>query len=287
MKTLIQKIHIEAQHSYACRKYRTPDFETSWHKHEEYELILITEGHGTALIGDYVGDYKTGDIYFIAGNLPHSFRKRHHKITGDAIAAHFKKDVFGETFFLAPEIKNIFTLLNKNDAIQLLNKLKKEVTALLIEMENAKGFNRINLLLLSLQKMSTSSNFARVTQDFSSPDNNINPAIDKIIDFSFKHYLEPVTLQQVAQIAGMSIPTFCRFFKKNIKKTYFNFLQDLRISHACKLLTTTDKPVMDCCYESGYNSWAHFTKQFKQIKKITPSQYRKEFVEKENREVAR
>jgi AraC-like DNA-binding protein len=150
----------------------------------------------------------------------------------------------------------------------------------LIEMESAKGFNRINLLLQSLQKMSTSSSFERVTQDFSSPDNNINPAIDKIIDYSFKHYLEPVTLQQVAQIADMSIPTFCRFFKKNIKKTYFNFLQDLRISHACKLLTTTDKPVMDCCYESGYNSWAHFTKQFKQIKKITPSQYRKEFVEK-------
>ncbi len=280
MKTLIQKIHIDEQHSFACRKYRTPNFETSWHKHEEYELILITEGHGTALIGDFVGEYKTGDIYFIAGNLPHSFRKRHHKITGDAIAAHFKKDVFGETFFLAPEIKNIFTLLNKNDAFQLLNKLKKEVTSLLIEMESAKGFNRINLLLQSLQKMSTSSSFTRVTEDFSSPDNNINPAIDKIIDYSFKHYLEPVTLQQVAQIADMSIPTFCRFFKKNIKKTYFNFLQDLRISHACKLLTTTDKTVMDCCYESGYNSWAHFTKQFKQIKKITPSQYRKEFVEK-------
>ncbi len=280
MKTLIQKIHTEEQYSFACRKYRTPNFETSWHKHEEYELILITEGHGTALIGDYVGEYKTGDIYFIAGNLPHSFRKRHHKITGDAIAAHFRKDVFGNSFFLAPEMKNIFALLNKNDAVQLLNKLKKEITALLIEMESAKGFNRINLLLQSLQKMSTSSNFVRVTQDFSSADNNINPAIDKIIDYSFKHYLEPVTLQQVAQIAGMSIPTFCRFFKKNIKKTYFNFLQDLRISHACKLLTTTDKPVMDCCYESGYNSWAHFTKQFKQIKKITPSQYRKEFVEK-------
>jgi len=280
VKTLIQKIHVEEQYSFACRKYRTPDFETSWHKHEEYELILITEGHGTALIGDFVGEYKTGDIYFIASNIPHSFRKRNHKMTGDAIAAHFKKNVFGESFFLLPEIKNIFTLLNKNDAIQLLNKLKKEVMVLLIEMENAKGFNRINLLLQSLQKMSVSTSCSRLTQDFSSPDNNINPVIEIIIDYSFKHYLEPVTLYQVAEIAKMSIPTFCRFFKKNIKKTYFNFLQDLRISHACKLLTNTDKPVMDCCYESGYNSWAHFTKQFKQIKKITPSQYRKEFVDK-------
>ena len=154
------------------------------------------------------------------------------------------------------------------------------MSELLTVMQAAKGYERINLLLLCLQKISISSSFKRLTQDFSSADNNINPVIEKIIDFTFKHYLEPVTLQQVAEIADMSIPTFCRFFKKNIKKTYFNFLQDLRVSHACKLLTNSSKPVMDCCYESGYNSWAHFSKQFKQIKKITPSQYRREFVDK-------
>ena len=280
MRTLIQKIHVEEQYSFACRRYRTPDFETSWHKHEECELILITEGNGTAMIGDFVGEYKTGDIYFIGSDIPHSFRKRHHKMIGDAVVAHFKKDVFGESFFLLPEIKNMHHFLHKSDAIQLLNKLKKEVSALLITMETARGLERINLLLQSLQKMSTSASHSKLTQDFSSPDNNINPAIEKIIEYSFKHYLEPITLEQVAAIAEMSIPTFCRFFKKNIKKTYFNFLQDLRISHACKLLTNTNKPVMDCCYESGYNSWAHFSKQFKQIKQLTPSMYRREFVDK-------
>lgn len=280
MRTLIQKIHVEEQNSFACRRYRTPDFETSWHKHEECELILITEGNGTAMIGDFVGEYKTGDIYFIGSDIPHSFRKRHHKMIGDAVVAHFKKDVFGVAFFSLPEIKNMFAFLNKSDAIQLGNKLKKEIAAILVEMETAKGYQRISLLLQALQKMSTSVNHEKLTQDFSSPGNNINPAIEKIIEYSFKHYLEPLTLQQVAEMAEMSIPTFCRFFKKNIKKTYFNFLQDLRISHACKLLTNTNKPVMDCCYESGYNSWAHFSKQFKQIKQITPSMYRKEFVEK-------
>ncbi|MFN8251634.1 MAG: AraC family transcriptional regulator [Ferruginibacter sp.] len=280
MKTLIQKIHVEEQYSFACRQYRTPNFETSWHKHEECELIIITEGHGTAMIGDHVGDYQTGDVYFIAGNIPHSFRKRHHKMIGDAIAVHFKTDVFGEAFFRLPEMKHINSFLNRNDAIQLQYNLRKEVSALLLEMENAKSFQRISLLLQALQKMSSSGSYIKVTQDFSSSDNNINPAIEKIIDYSFKHYLESITLQDVAGIADMSIPTFCRFFKKNIKKTYFNFLQDLRIGHACKLLVNTDKPVMECCYESGYNSWAHFSKQFKQVKKITPSQYRKEFADK-------
>ncbi|MBS1511247.1 MAG: helix-turn-helix domain-containing protein [Bacteroidetes bacterium] len=280
MQTLIQKIHVEQEYSFACRRYRTPHFETGWHKHEECELIYITEGNGTALIGDYVGEYKTGDIFFIASDVPHTFRKRHHKMTGDAIVAHFKNDVFGDFFFRLPEIKHINHFLSKSDAIQLINKLKKDIAALLRVMEHAAGYQRIALLLHCLELMSTSGSFIRVTHNFASPDNNINPAIEKIIDYSFKHYLDPVSLQQVADIAEMSIPTFCRFFKKNVKKTYFNFLQDLRIGHACKLLANTSKPVMDCCYESGYNSWAHFSKQFKQVKQITPSQYRREFVNK-------
>jgi len=128
--------------------------------------------------------------------------------------------------------------------------------------------------------MCSTGNHRIITQHFISVNSNINPAIEKIIDFSFKHYLEALTLEQVAKVAGMSIPTFCRFFKKNIKKTYFDFLQELRISHACKLLTDSNKAVVEICYESGYNSWAHFSKQFKKVKQITPSQYRKEFVEK-------
>lgn len=282
MKTLIQKIYLEEYESFTCRSYRTPNFETNWHKHEEFELILIAEGHGTAMIGDFIGEYKTGDIYFIAGNLPHWFRKQHHKITGCSVVVHFKQDIFGSNFLQLPELKNINQLLQKNDGLQILPKLKKEITAAIIEMQELKGFQRIALLLQCLQKISSTPHTVTLTQNFSSNNNYIDPAIEKIIDFSFKRYLTPVTLQQVADVAAMSIPTFCRFFKKNIKKTYFDFIQDLRVSHACKLLTNSSKPVMEICYESGYNSWAHFSKQFKQVKKMTPSQYRKSFEEKIN-----
>ena len=282
MKTLIQKIHLEEHQSFACRSYRTPNFETNWHKHEEFELILITEGHGTAMIGDYIGEFKPGDIYFLAGNLPHWFKKQHHKMTGCSVVLHFKQDILGKEFLQLPELKNVYHLLIKNDGIQIQPKLKKEIADIIFEMEALKGFQRIGLLLDCLQKISTTPHYVTLTQNFASNNNNINPAIEKIIDFSFKRYLTPVTLQQVADVAAMSIPTFCRFFKKNIKKTYFDFVQDLRISHACKLLTNSNKPVMEICYESGYNSWAHFSKQFKHVKKMTPSQYRKGFEVKAN-----
>ena len=280
MKTLIQKIHLEDNQSFACRTYRTPQFETNWHRHEECELILITEGHGTIMAGDYVGEYKTGDVFFLAGNLPHWFRKHHAKIIGSAIVVHFRQHLFGESFLSFPETKALGYFLLKKDGIKLERKLKSEISFLVKQMETSKGFQRIQLLLQAVQKLSGSASFITLTRDFAAGNTNINPAIEKIIDYSFKHYLEPITLLQVSAIANMSIPTFCRFFKKNIKKTYFDFLQELRIGHACKLLTDTSNPVLEICYESGYNSWAHFSKQFKHVKQITPTAYRKEFLEK-------
>ncbi len=279
MKTLIQKIHLEQSESFACRLYKTPQFETNWHKHEEYELILITEGNGTAMIGDFVGEYKKGDVFFLASNLPHWFRKHQPKMIGCALVIHFTKNILGETITALPELKNINQLLQKNNGIQLDKKLKKETTELMLQIHQNNGFNRLIQLLECLQKIANSNLYKIITKDFTDDSNKVNPAIEKIIDYSFRNYLNPISLKDVAAIADMSIPTFCRFFKKNIKKPYFDFLQDIRISHACKLLTNTTKPIMDICYESGYNSWAHFSKQFKQTKQITPSTYRKQFEE--------
>ncbi len=279
MQPLIQKILIEEQNSFACRRYRTPTFETNWHRHDEYELILITEGSGTALIGDYVGEYTVGDIFFLTSNLPHWFRKSHHKMIGSAIVIHFLQAFWGEAFLLLPEMKKINLLLNsKNSGIQLQAGLKKDLAGLVQFMETANGIDRINCLLNCLQKMGTSNKYKVLSYDFSAKINSKeNSAIEKIFDYSFKHYLDQITLEEVAAVAGMSIPTFCRFFKKNIKKSYFDFLQEIRIGHACKLLQTSNKPILDICYNSGYNSWAHFSKQFKHVKEITPSQYRKQF----------
>ncbi|MBN8838526.1 MAG: helix-turn-helix domain-containing protein [Sphingobacteriia bacterium] len=278
MKTLIQKIHIEEQFSFACRTYKTPHFETSWHKHEECELILITEGHGTALIGDYVGNYNSGDVFFLTSNLPHWFRKSHHKMIGSALVIHFTNHFLGEPFLQLPEVKSIETLLSGEQGLLLNTHSRKKIAPLMKEIEKGNGLERIFKLLLCLQEISKRKSGSILThglhQNNKQEDNSI---IKDIIDYTFNNYLKKITLQQLADLSGMSIPTFCRFFKKNIKKSYFDFLKEVRIGHACKLLHTTEQSVLDVCYNSGYNSWAHFSKQFKEVKKITPSLYRKQY----------
>lgn len=279
MKTLIQKVEPDVNQSFACRVYETPNFETNWHKHPEYELITILKGHGTALIGDHVCDYKVHDVFFIAGNLPHWFRKNHPQMNCSVLVVHFTEDCWGPSFLHMPEMKSIQTLLQKNNGILLQKKLKKEIHTVMHELHAAKGLEKLLLLIKCLQSIGTSSQYKLLTEDFHDPAVAVNPAIEKIIDYSFKHFLEPITLEEIAEIANMTIPTFCRFFKKNIKKTYFDFIRDLRISHACKLLTSTSKPILEICYESGYKSWAHFSKQFKEVKEQTPSQFRKQFMQ--------
>lgn len=279
MKTLIQKIYVEEQHSFACRTYRTPHFETNWHKHKEHELILITEGYGTALIGDYVGDYKAGDVFLLGSGLPHWFRKSQQNRIGSALVLHFMKDLWGTAFLQMPELKAIHKLLeSENNCISLQKGLQQNVAALLTEIEASAGINRIFLLLNCLQQIAVSKQHKVITKGFDASINaKANTAIEKIFAWSFKHFLEPVTLAEVAAVSGMSIPTFCRFFKRNIKKSYFDFLKELRIGHACKLLRETNESILDICYASGYNSWANFSKQFKQVKQMAPGTYRRHF----------
>ena len=94
---------------------------------------------------------------------------------------------------------------------------------------------------------------------------------------SLANFQDVISLETVASHIGMSVPAFCNYFKKSTKKTYIEFLNEMRIGHACKLLIDTQRPVLDICYESGYNTLANFNKQFQRIKNTTPSQFRRQF----------
>ncbi|MBB2147522.1 AraC family transcriptional regulator [Pedobacter gandavensis] len=279
MKTLIQKIYVEEHHSFACRTYTTPNFETAWHKHLECELILITEGNGTALIGDYIGEYQPGDVFLLNPNVPHWFRKSNVKTIGSAIVIHFLTDFMGAGFLSLPEIKNVTRLLaDKNTGIQFRAGLAKEIALLIKQLEYAQGIERVLLLLNCLQKISVSTEQKVLTIASGTMNSKEeNSVIETIIDYSFKHFLNPISLNEIAGVTRMSVPAFCRFFKRNIKKSYFDFIKELRIGQACKLLRETERPVLEICYSSGYNSWANFSKQFKVVTNTTPSQYRKQY----------
>ena len=147
------------------------------------------------------------------------------------------------------------------------------------ELEFAEGFERIILLCNCLQIIYAYTEYEMVsTQEIKEYNKKNKERIDRVFQYTIDNFYEPLKLDAVAKYAGMSVQAFCSYFKKCTKKTYIDFLNEVRIGHACKLLIDSQQPVETICYESGFNTLANFNKQFLKAKKRTPSQYRKSFI---------
>ena len=97
-----------------------------------------------------------------------------------------------------------------------------------------------------------------------------------IFQYSMENFHKEVTLHDVANIANMTPNAFCRYFKQRTNKTFVNFLIDIRIGNACKLLTkNNDLSITEISYKSGFNNLANFNRKFKSVKGVTPSDYKK------------
>lgn len=279
MKTLIEKLPLSENTSFVAKTFRTPHFEVPWHQHVEYELILFREGDGLAFIGNYAGEFKTGDVFFIGKNVPHTFQKRHTEMITSAVVVQFREDFWGNDFMDLPEFKEIKDLFKISmQGLQLNGESKKLLGQAILELEEQKGFGRIVKLAECLNIVACSKECHTLsTQEAGLLNPKDKERIDKVFRYTIDSFRQRITLGEVAEIAGLSVPAFCNYFKKSTKKTFIDFLNEIRVGYACKLLIETDQNIINICYESGYNTLANFNKQFLKIKGETPSKYRKAF----------
>lgn len=279
VRPLVEKLPLSEDTSFVARTYRTPQFEVPWHQHIEYELILFTEGEGAGFVGNYVGEFKTGDIFFLGSNLPHTFQKANKDLITSAVVVQFRDDFWGKDFLMLPECKPLRQLFDiSTKGLKLRGETKKILNTKIRELEYRKGIARITLLCDCLQMIEEKKEYDTVsTQEVKAFNSKNQERIDTIFRYTIDHFQDSITLTTVASHAGMSVPAFCNYFRKSTKKTFIDFLNEIRISYACQQLIDTQNPVKEICFESGFNTLANFNKQFLKLKKITPSSYRKNF----------
>lgn len=284
MKPLIQKLPVQEHCSFVAQRFRTPDFETGWHQHEEYELILIIEGTGDSHIGKHEGNFKPGDIFFLGTNLIHRFHNRDSQLIS-AIVIQFKEDCWGRSFLNMPECRKIKQLLDMAAyGLQITGDNRYQLQALITSLEIATDSYRIIFLLQCLQWIaSTKEHLLLSTEEPQTMNHGEKEFIDRIFKYTNDIFRDPVSLQQVASAVCMSVPNFCHYFKCSTRKTYINYLNEVRVGYACHQLIETNKSVTEISYESGYNTVAHFHRQFQRLKKTTPLQYRKKKTENRKR----
>ncbi len=257
-----------------------PYFYDRLHQHSEIQVMLIEKGEGTLIAGDYVGRFKANEVYLIGSGQPHVFRSdenyyltRNKKNVG-ATSIYFDEYYAGENFWQLHELKDIQRFLGKVGTIRVEGKSQIEVVSLIHKICQAKKVVRLILLLQLLHVLAQSKNLKRLSI---TPVQGSGLAEDKrmndVLQFTFKQSNRKIKISEVASVANLSVEAFCRYFKVRTRKTYTNFLNEVRISQACKMLIKGQPNIQSVCYEVGFQNLSHFNRQFKKVTGKTPSQY--------------
>lgn len=288
MKPHLLKIPLKPEHSFNIRYDIVPHFYKQWHYHPEIELVYIIKGSGRQFIGNDIHHFKPGDMILLGSNLPHLWRsdakflRKNSRQKLEAIVIHFLPDCFGDQFFRISENKAIAALFDKaQQAVRIINQTRDIIAERMHRLLDAKSTERIILLLDILHIIAHSKETKPVCSK--GLQLQYNPVetdrLNAIYQYILNNFSKEITLDQIARIAHMSPNAFCRYFKSRIKKTFSRFLLELRVGHACKLLTETHYPVAEICYRSGFNNFSNFNRHFKSIAGKAPLAYRKYYRE--------
>lgn len=282
MRPQFMNIIKEPYYSFSVTREVGPYYNNRWHYHPEIELIHFYKGHGTQFVGDNIQSFKSGDVLLVGANLPHYWRfDEKSDENSDVRIIHFNPNFLGVQYWELPENTHIKALLNKSKlGIQLNGSNKLHIATLIEQLLVASKSRRIILLLEILDIISSSKsnvNLASIGFKHDVVDDD-NERMSAIYDFSIKNFKRTILLQEIAGVANISPNAFCRYFKSKTNKTFTQFLIELRVGHACKLIIENNLSIKQLCYESGFNNPASFHKYFKQVTRKSPTDYRKEFL---------
>ena len=253
-------------------------FYDKFHQHREIQVSYILKGEGTLIVGDTINYYKKGDILAIGSNLPHVFKSDSSLNTqSEMLSLFFSNDAFGTSFFELEELRELKSFFKKVDyGFKVTPKSKKLENHFFQLNESSKLQRFISLLeILKILSKSKTQPLSSFIYDKKYTDTEGKRMRD-VMDFTMQNYQQQISLDDVAQVSAMTKNAFCKYFKKRTNKSYFKFLNELRVENACKLLFSEEGfSVAEVAEKSGFNNISNFNRQFKAIKHFNPSEFRK------------
>lgn len=282
MKPLLFKIPKTESEAFRVQVDDLPFFYDTIHYHPEIQLTLIQASSGTHFVGDAIGIYQPSDIYLLGSNLPHVFRSdKNGSENAKSVSVFFKADFLGETFFSIQETQNIRELLEKaSRGIKIFAEYNKEIRQDIESLSSLNGFEKLLRFLKVLNQLAVSENSETLSSiAYANPQKDVdNQRINDVFEFLMNNFEKEISLEEVANIANMTPNAFCRFFKLRTRKTYTDFLNDIRIGNACKLLSNENLSIIEVSLASGFNNLSNFNRQFRRRTKQTPTEFRKLFL---------
>lgn len=293
MKSALRKDIESGIGSFVVKDLIEPHFDPNWHFHPHYQLFLVEEGTGTRFIGDSIRPFAPGDLVMIGPDLPHLWRSDQPYFLPDSglrthgLVVYFTDDCLGADFFNKPEMHRIRQLLDSSrQGLTWVGETHDQtVNALRQLVVQAPTFRRVLNFLALLDDLAhatdaqviTSANYTNPMKpadaDEGSASSQAYRRMQAVHTYVLTHFHETIKLDTVADIAGLTPSAFCRYFKVRTNKTFVDFVTEVRIGHACKLLMNSDLSISQIGYESGFRTMSNFNRQFRDVTGQTPSQY--------------
>jgi AraC-like DNA-binding protein len=279
-----EKVEANINHSFQINHMKVDYFPSMRHFHPEVEILLVVQGTGTRFVGDSVERFDPGDLVMIGPNVSHEWCSDKNKETGisEAIYILFNTEIMGNDFWNLPESKIILKIIRQSGrGIKLTGKTRDEVAALMKSIDTSYGFTRITLLMTILEMIAFNGEYKYLASPV--VQNTINERdserLNKVYKYVIDNIQHEISLDKAAFIANLSTSAFCRYFRKRVNKTFVQFLNEIRIGQACRLLVNENQSITDICYTCGYNNNSYFIRKFKEVTGFTPLGYRKKFAD--------
>lgn len=282
-KPVLEKITYVGDHSFAIREDILPFIKIPLHLHPEYELTFVIESYGTRVIGDSIENFESGDLIFIGPNIPHFWRndklfyenKNEQKVR--LLVVHFPEDFLGTNFFEVPELHEIKKFLLKSQrGVRIFGETSYFVKEQMIKMFRERGFPRLMMLLSILERLSKSRDVHFLASD--GYKNSINQLdadrINQIYEYIVDNFSEDIGLDDLSAHVNMSPSSLCRYLRNHTGKSFKQMLTEMRIGRACKEILETEKTIAQIAYENGYNNLSNFNRRFREVKKLSPVEFR-------------
>ncbi|RPE12186.1 AraC family transcriptional regulator [Chitinophaga lutea] len=287
MKAALQKSPISADRVFEAKMLKEPHFDPNWHFHPEYQLFVVLRGTGTRFTGDHLAPFRQGDFVLTGPNLPHMWQSDPEYFEGnkdlwtEGIVVYLPEDFLGNGFLEKKEAWQMRQLLTRSSqGIEFYGNTNQQATLLMQQILLQHDFGRILSLLQLLHLLSQSTECRQLasagyTNQLKASDTE---RMNSVHAFVMKNFREKITLDEVAAIANMTPTSFSRYFKTHANKNFSDFLTEIRIGYACKLLMDENIDVAQVCYDSGFYTLSNFNRAFREITGYNPLAYRKKYM---------
>ncbi|MBO3699896.1 AraC family transcriptional regulator [Roseivirga sp. E12] len=282
MKATLLKRGATPDHSFSVARHDFPYFLKVWHYHVELELVYIVRSEGTRFIGDNIDRFQAGELILIGSNLPHMYQNDNayfepdSKKRAEAHAIHFNPTFLNTTFSDIPELVEFHTLMEKAKLGLKFSARTVELVGPKIEaLDKVDDLSRMLGFLAILADLCKDGDAKTIAS--SGFVNHFEQAgdlkLDKVYDYVMHHFQEDINVDDIADLVSMNKSSFCRYFKRTTQKTFTEFLNEIRIGFACKMLVERQMGILEISYYCGYNNISHFNRQFKKKMGLSPSAY--------------